>query len=190
MISHKVQKNTWIIFIFFFAAIFLGITKGSVNISLDKLFLGANQQILCLRLLRIFAAALAGSGLAVCGVILQAILRNPLAEPYLLGTSSGAGLGATIAIILGANNLGVPFLAFLGAIVSIVLVYNLARQQNKIPTQSLIMTGVMVSIAISAIMVFLLSYSSNEALHGVMWWLWGSLQICDLKLVISQLLSS
>jgi len=162
-----------------------GILKGSVNIPFTQLLLKENQPIVNLRILRILVAIVAGSGLAASGVVLQAILRNSLAEPYLLGTSSGAGLGAVIAIIIGASGLYLPLAAFIGAISSIVLVYNLARQNNKIPEQSLILSGVIISVALSAIMVFLISISSNEVLHSITWWLWGNLQIYDVRLLLT-----
>ena len=165
--------------------VFIAITKGSVNLSWSELFLDENRPILYLRLARIFLAILAGMGLAVCGVALQAILRNPLAEPYLLGTSSGAGLGAVLAIILGVSNLYLSLSAFCGAILTVVLVYHLARQGNKVSAHSLILSGVIVSVAISAIMVFLISMSGNEALHGEMWWIWGSLEVYDLRLLLA-----
>jgi len=162
-----------------------GILKGSVNIPFTQLLLKENQPIVNLRIMRILVAIVAGSGLAASGIVLQAILRNPLAEPYLLGTSSGAGLGAVIAIIIGASGLYLPLAAFIGAISSIVLVYNLARQNNKIPEQSLILSGVIISVALSAIMVFLISISSNEVLHSITWWLWGNLQVYDVGLLIT-----
>jgi iron complex transport system permease protein len=129
-------------------------------------------------------AVLAGAGLAVSGVALQAILRNPLAEPYLLGTSSGAGLGAVLAISLGISAIYLPLAAFCGAIFSIVLVYNLSRQDNRITEYALILSGVIVSVALSAIIVFLISVSGNEALQGIIWWLWGNLQVYDIRLLI------
>jgi len=171
------------LFIILFSVVLLGILKGSVSIPLNELFLKNNQPILILRLLRILIAVVAGCGLAVSGIALQAILRNPLAEPYLLGTSSGAGLGAVIAVIAGISSLYMPLAAFIGATLSIILVYNLARQNNKIPEQSLILSGVIVSVALSAIIVFLISISANEALHGLTWWLWGNLQVFDFKLI-------
>jgi iron complex transport system permease protein len=176
-------RKILLLFIILVTAIFLAIIKGSVNVSLSELLLRDNRQILILRFLRVWVAIIVGSGLAVSGVALQAILRNPLAEPYLLGTSSGAGLGAVVAVIIGISSVYLPIVAFLGAILSIILVYHLAKQGNKIPVQSLILSGVIVSIAFSGIIVFLISVSPNEALHGIMWWLWGSLQIYDLKLL-------
>ncbi len=165
-------------------AAFFGLTQGSVNIPFDELFLAQNKPIISLRLLRILVAVIAGGGLAVSGIALQAILRNPLAEPYLLGTSNGAGLGAILAVIIGLNKLCFPLAAFLGAIITIILVYQLAREGNKIPIQSLILSGIIVSIAFSGIIVFLISISQNQALFGVTWWLWGSMQPYDLRLLL------
>jgi iron complex transport system permease protein len=179
----ETKTKTLLLFIFFCIAVFFGITKGSVNIPLQELFLSENRHILILRLLRVFLAVIAGSGLAVCGITLQAILRNPLAEPYLLGTSSGAGLGAVIAIILGAFNIYLPLAAFAGACLTIILVYFLARQGNRVEIQSLILSGVVVSVALSGIIVFLVSFYDNKSLHNLLWWLWGSLQIYDFKLL-------
>jgi iron complex transport system permease protein len=161
----------------------LGIAKGSVNIPLGELFFKANQPIIMLRVFRIIVGIIAGMGLAVSGIVLQAILRNCLAEPYLLGTSSGAGLGAVLAIVMGIAGVYLPLMAFIGAVLSVVLVYNLARENNKIPEQSLILSGVIVSVALSAVIIFLISISPNEVLHGVAWWLWGSLQVYDFKLL-------
>jgi len=163
--------------------IILGITNGAVNIPLSELLSKGNQLILNMRVLRILAAILAGCGLAVSGIALQAILRNPLAEPYLLGTSSGAGLAAVAAIIFGLSRIYMPLAAFLGAVASIILVYNLAREGNRISDNSLILAGVIVSIALSAVIVFLISISGNAAIHEMSWWLWGNMQVYDPRLV-------
>lgn len=181
--NKSLRKKILFLFLLLMVAISLGIAKGSVRLSLSELLLQENRYILYLRLSRILMAALAGSGLAVSGIALQAILKNPLAEPYILGTSSGAGLGAVSAIIIGIGGMCLPLAAFFGAILATIVVYNLAKQGDKVPVQSLILSGVIVSIALSAIIVFLISTSSNEALHGTMWWLWGDLQVYDLKLL-------
>ncbi len=166
------------------ATILLSLIKGSTHIPLKELFLPDNIQILSLRFSRIILAITAGCGLAVSGIALQAILRNPLAEPYLLGTSSGAGLGVLIAIVVGLSRIYLPLAAFTGAIFSITVVYHLSKEHNKISEQSLILSGVIISITCSAILVLLLSVSSNETLHGLTWWLWGSLQVYNFKLLI------
>ncbi|MFA5176824.1 MAG: iron ABC transporter permease [Candidatus Omnitrophota bacterium] len=165
-------------------AVFFGLAQGSVRIPLNELLLKDNQVIFNLRLLRILAAILVGSGLAVAGIVLQAILRNPLAEPYLLGTSSGAGLAAVIAVILGVSRIYMPLAAFLGAVASIILVYALASERKKIADKSLILSGVIISIAFSSIIVFLVSLFGNQAMHEMNWWLWGSLQVYDWQLVL------
>ncbi len=164
------------------AAIF-GISRGSAHLPFNELLLEQNRPILMLRLLRVFLAIVAGSGLAVSGITLQAVLRNPLAEPYLLGTSSGAGLGAVAATIFGFLNIYLPIAAFVGACLTALLVYLLARQDNRVEIQSLILAGVVVSVAFSGIIVFLVSFYDNKALHGILWWLWGSLQVYDFKLL-------
>jgi len=182
--TRTLKKKVLVLFLILAGAVLLGITKGSVKLTLAELLLQENRYIVYLRMARILMACLAGSGLAVSGIALQAILKNSLAEPYILGTSSGAGLGAVLAIVIGMSRVFIPVTAFVGAILAIVLVYNLARQGNKVGVQSLILSGVIVSISLSAIIVYLVSMSSNEALHGMMWWLWGNLQVYDLKLLV------
>lgn len=178
-------KRRFLILLFLLcAAIIFGLIKGAVNIPLANLLLKDNQVIFNLRLLRIIGAILVGSGLAVSGIALQAILRNPLAEPYLLGTSSGAGLAAVSAVILGVSRIYMPLAAFLGAILSIIIVYNLARERGIIADKSLILSGVIISVAFSSVIVFLVSLFGNEAMHEMNWWLWGSLQIYDYKLLL------
>lgn len=164
--------------------VLLGLCKGSVDIPLGELFALEYRQILYLRITRVILGCLAGAGLGVCGVVLQAILRNPLADPYLLGTSSGAGFGAVIALVVGISNTFLPFAAFAGALLSIILVYNIAREGSSIPVQSLILAGVITSIALSGLIIFMISISSNQALHGMMWWLLGSLQVYEVKILI------
>lgn len=161
------------------AMVILGLSIGSVPLTWPQLLSPEYRLILFIRLWRILLAVVTGSGLAVAGIILQALLRNPLAEPYLLGTSSGAGLGAVVAAIIGASSVCLPLCAFLGAIAATLCVLQLSRIGNRMPVQALILNGVIISIALSGIIVFLISTSPNEALHGLMWWLWGSLQVSD-----------
>lgn len=184
MRSYPKNKIYFLLIILFFVLL-LGIVNGAVNMPISELLLKDNRNILLLRLARLALAMVAGSGLAVSGAALQAVLRNPLAEPYLLGTSSGAGLGAVIAIITGIYSIFLPVAAFIGALVSIFLVYIISRQGNKIPVESLILSGVIMSIALSGVVIFLISMSSNEALHGLMWWLWGNLEVYDFKLLLT-----
>lgn len=181
----KITTNQKIasLFIILLLAVGFGLLKGSVSLTASELFLKENRALLNLRIARVALAIIAGGGLAVAGTALQAILRNALAEPYLLGTSSGAGLGAVLALIIGLGGAYMPTAAFIGAIASVVLVYNIARQHNRLPVQSLILSGVIVSIAFSGIMVFMISLSGSEVLHSATWWLWGSLDVTDVRLL-------
>ncbi len=178
------KRSLLILFLLLCVAIIFALIKGAVNIPLANLLFKDNQVIFNLRLLRIAAAILVGSGLSVSGIALQSILRNPLAEPYLLGTSSGAGLTAVIAVILGVSRIYMPLAAFLGAILSILIVYSLARGRGVIADKSLILSGVIISVAFSSVIVFLVSLFGNQAMHEMNWWLWGSLQVYDYKLLL------
>ncbi|MFH1868724.1 MAG: iron ABC transporter permease [Candidatus Omnitrophota bacterium] len=180
----KAGPKIALLFCLLCAAILLGIWKGAVNIPIAEIASEKYRIILYIRLARIAISILAGAGLGVCGVALQAILKNPLAEPYLLGTSSGAGLGAVVGIILGISSAFLPLAAFIGAILSIVIVYNIALENGRIPAQSLILSGVIVAVSLSGVMVFLASVFSNKVMHGIVWWLLGSLQVYDLKLLL------
>ncbi|MBU1998805.1 MAG: iron ABC transporter permease [Candidatus Omnitrophota bacterium] len=182
--NNKYKRKTILLLGLLLVIAILGIYKGAVDISAKDLWLIENRPILYLRIFRIITAIVAGCGLSVAGIVLQAILKNSLAEPYILGASSGAGLGAVILMVLGVSSIYIPGGAFLGAVLSIILVYNLARQHNKINEQALILSGVIVSVALSAVIVFLISVSSKDTLHSITWWLWGSLQVYDYKLLI------
>ena len=165
------------------AAIAAGLYWGAVRIPMHEYLLPENRLILGMRLLRVCAAIVAGCGLTVSGIVLQAVLRNPLAEPYLLGTSSGAGLGVVIVIVLGGAGIVLPAAAFAGALLTTALVYRIALHNGRASEHTLILSGVIVSVAASAVMVFLISVSRKESLHGIIWWLWGNLQVVDARLL-------
>jgi iron complex transport system permease protein len=161
-----------------------------------SLFLGAahvplgemlHSNIIQLRVARILLGVIAGAGLSVAGVIFQSLLRNPLAEPYVLGVSSGSGLGAAIAILLGINALGawtLPGMAFAGALGTILLVYSLAQTgSGAIPVHTLLLSGAIVNAVLASILMFLVSIAPSEDLHSVVWWLLGNLQVFDWQLL-------
>lgn len=179
----RLKRRLSILLLLLCIVVILGLVKGAVNIPMANLLLKENHVIFNMRLLRILAAILVGSGLSVSGIALQAVLRNSLAEPYLLGTSSGAGLAVVIAMIAGVSKIYMPLAAFIGAVASIVLVYNLAREGNRITDKSLVLAGVIISIAFSSVIVFLVSLFGNEAMHEITWWLWGSLGVYDYRLM-------
>lgn len=182
------QKRSWLIYTVLAAALagacLAALAFGSVHMSLADLWSPGIGQ---LRLARVILAAVAGAALSVAGVIFQALLRNPLAEPYVLGVSAGAGLTAALTILLGIVTLGVwtlPAMAFAGAIGTIFLVYTIARSAGgAVPIQTLLLSGVVVGSVFGSILMFLVSLAPAEKLHNVMWWLMGNLQIFDWQLL-------
>jgi len=156
----------------------LGIFFGTVNIINNPgLSKDACLDILRLRVLRVLLAIVAGGGLSLSGIGLQAILRNPLAEPYVLGISSGAGLGAVIGTLFFSSSYPVNIPAFAGGVLAVVIVYCLSRIDNKVSTESMILAGVAVNALFSGLLMFFISNSSSQKVHSVIWWLLGSLQI-------------
>lgn len=132
-----------------------------------------------IRMPRVFLAAAVGSSLAVAGAVFQGLFRNPMADPYVIGISSGAALGAVFAMLSGIRlelaGLGtVPLLAFAGGILTILLVYSMARVGRTVPVMTLLLAGIAVSAFLSAL-VSLLTYYSGEKLHLVVFWLMGGL---------------
>ena len=138
----------------------------------------APRLLLDLRLPRIVLALIVGAALSTAGASFQGIFRNPLAEPYLLGVSAGAGLGATIAIVWKPlTSLGIytlPLLAFVGATLAAFLVYRLATFGGRTGGASLLLSGVAVGSTLTAIMSFLMVATERD-LHTVVVWLMGGL---------------
>ena len=135
---------------------------------------------LSLRLPRVVAAVLAGAALAVAGVGFQALTRNPLAEPSVLGVSSGAAFGVVLAQILGLQTgivaaLGVAAFAFAGALLAAGIVYAVARAPGGLAVQTLLLAGVIVGIFFSAAITVIISLVDFNRLSGVIHWLLGNL---------------
>lgn len=131
-----------------------------------------------LRLPRIALAIVVGGGLAVAGASYQALLRNPLAEPYVLGVSGGAAIGAIFAIIFfPLLAFGRPLLAFAGALAATFAVYGLGRGKAGSGTDRLILAGVIVTSFLSAGIVFLTTLASSQQLRGITFWLLGDLSM-------------
>jgi iron complex transport system permease protein len=132
------------------------------------------------RLSRVLAAALVGIALAVAGVVLQALFRNPMADPYLLGISAGASLGASLAIAFGIGFsffgllFSVPIMAFVFAIGTVILVYSVARRGQGVEMLTLLLVGIAVNSFLLAIMA-IVRIVSGDAIHAIMAWILGSL---------------
>ena len=140
-----------------------------------------NTILFSIRLPRILFAGIVGASLATAGVIFQSLLRNPLADPYILGISGGAAVGAIIGIMIGAGAVpfGISGLDFLGALVTIILVFGVSGTRTDIQTNTLLLTGVIINAFFSAVILFLVSTSSDDHLHSVIFWLMGDLSFAE-----------
>ncbi len=140
-----------------------------------------------LRLTRVLCGLIIGAALSCSGVVFQAVLRNPLAEPYILGVSSGAGLGAAIAIVTGIAAVGayiLPLCAFVMAVITLALVYALSRNGDSPSIYGLILSGVIVSAVCSSLLMFMVSVSSIEGMHSILWWMLGNLEVSSNSVLI------
>jgi iron complex transport system permease protein len=181
--------------------ILVSITIGSVKVpplrSIRILFLsllglkGAGSEtertiLLSLRLPRAILAGLVGAGLSVSGAAFQALLRNPLADPYVLGVSGGAAVGAVIAILLGLGtfSFGLPLASFLGALVTILVVFYFGRQDGKIHPNTLLLAGVITGSFLSALIMFFISVSRREELHTIIFWLMGDFSFSNARAIL------
>lgn len=128
--------------------------------------------LLNLRLPRALCGMIVGLSLSISGVVMQNIFRNPLAEPYILGVSTGAGLGALLGFVLGVGIFFIPTLAFASAILTVTIVYNLAKVRGSITTESLLLSGIAVNFFLYAL-EWLILIKTNA--HLILGWLVGYL---------------
>ncbi|MBU72326.1 MAG: ABC transporter permease [Spongiibacter sp.] len=165
------------------AAMGLSIATGSLHINLAQLLavlLGDGEPlhrtlIFELRLPRSLAAFATGGLLAVAGALMQVLLRNPLADPYVLGLSGGAAVGALSAMLAGLGSAVVSGSAFVGAIVSAVTVFTLAHGSGSWTPTRLLLTGVVIAAGWGAVVTFMLAIAPTENLPGMLFWLMGDL---------------
>ncbi|MCP5267669.1 MAG: iron ABC transporter permease [Zoogloeaceae bacterium] len=131
--------------------------------------------ILELRLPRALAGFACGGLLALAGALMQVLLRNPLADPYVLGISGGAGVGAMFAIMVGLGMAGINGFAFLGALGAMLLVFGLAHGDGAWTQTRLLLTGVIVAAGCGAVVALMLSIAPEHKLRGMLFWLMGDL---------------
>ena len=139
---------------------------------------GQDHIVWLIRLPRVLLAGIVGAGLAVVGVTMQATVRNPLADPYLLGTSSGASVGAVLVIMLGINFLApysLSILAFAGAVGSFAIVFLMAQTGGRVSPTRLILAGVATAYVLSAITSLILFMGDERAVRAVLFWMLGTL---------------
>ena len=165
-------------------SMFVGLAAGPADLGIGDVLrvLGGGGDtaertiLLGVRFPRIVAAGLTGAVLAVSGVIFQALLRNPLAEPYLLGVSAGAGFGAVMALTTGLAALAgavLPLAALLGALLAIGVVLRVAWVVDRLDTRVMILAGVVVSAFFGAGIMLLLTFARAETLQSVIFWTMG-----------------
>lgn len=164
----------------------LGASFGAVSIDLRTALTDPHSQealIMDVRLPRLALAALTGGALAVVGVAFQALLRNPLADPYVLGVSGGAAAGATFALLAGAvasSALGawlLPTSALVGGLIATILVYGIARAGGSVSGTSIVLAGVIVNAIASAVITFTKTLVSAEKAQELLFWLMGFIDV-------------
>ena len=188
---HRVLWTCAALLAVLFAMILVALKVGAVPISITDLALNLGRVILGrraemqsdyrlivfgLRLPRIVLGMMVGGALSVSGASFQALLRNPLADPYVLGVSSGGAVGAILALILLPQvALATPFAAFLGAIATIAAVYFLGRRRGQLDSTTLLLAGIISASFLSAVIIFLMTTTVGRDLRGMPFWLMGDL---------------
>lgn len=182
-------------------AVIVSLSSGEINIKLADLpgifrsKEGMDYMVLTkIRLPRLLLGIAVGGGLSLSGAILQGIYRNPLVEPYTLGISGGAALGVAIAIVFGLHatfgSMVLPLFGFFGAIAILFLVYFLGARKQKLNINNMLLIGVMVSFVSSSAMMFLMSITTSDNIHSIVFWIMGSLNESNSALVKVALFTS
>ncbi|MEQ5800657.1 iron ABC transporter permease [Halomonas sp. H10-9-1] len=165
------------------AALALSLAVGSVTVTPAELWevvLGGGDAlprtlVLELRVPRTLSAFATGGLLALAGALMQVLLRNPLADPYVLGLSGGAAVGALAAMLAGLGGMVISGSAFAGALISTLLVFGLAHSTGSWTPARLLLTGVVVAAGWGAVVTLMLAVSPAERLPGMLYWLMGDL---------------
>ena len=163
-------------------SLFLGTAEISME-QLSSLVRGDRDQggyarliLLEIRLPRILLAGLVGFALALGGVVFQALLRNPLADPFILGVSGGSAVGAIFGILVGFGfGFGIPAMSFAGALLTLLLLLAIGSRSIGMESTTILLTGVIVNAFFTAIIMFFVSVSADGKLHSMLFWLYGDL---------------
>jgi len=199
------KKNISILLFMFLLLVFislLSIILGTENISLKRLFhilagegTKTEKNILyCIRIPRLLLALSVGSSLSIAGVLLQAIFRNPLVEPYTTGISSSASFAVALILVSGlANIFGTPLLylaAFVGSIFVISILYMLYHLKKIKNINTLLLAGIMMSFIFSSLIILAMAFSKTENAHSIIFWLMGSLDQSNIQIALFSIIIS
>ncbi|MCF6093667.1 iron ABC transporter permease [Microaerobacter geothermalis] len=197
--KNRLGIEIFLIFSLLFLSIIITVSVGSANLSIltvwqvisshvgfgNQMWEGtpADSIIWNIRLPRVMLALIVGAALSLSGVTFQGILRNPLADPFVLGVSSGAALGAAFVIVSGWPVLffgqwAIPIFAFITALITLAFVYYLAGLKGEVSLETIILAGVVVQAFAGALLTFIISIS-KEKLQSIIYWLMGSLALSD-----------
>ena len=166
----------------FLLVLVLSLFIGPVVISPFAVDATSREILLSIRAPRVVVAALMGMALGASGAVLQGILRNPLADPYILGISSGASLSAALGILGGLTFFGeftVPVLAFIGAIVTGSIVGIMGWKRGGLWPERLLLAGVGLSFLFSSLLMLIMSVSSDEGIRKAILWIFGDLSMSE-----------
>jgi iron complex transport system permease protein len=181
MIGRRGKKGVPAALLLLALCLALGVAVGGVPLSFSDLWSGQGQGgetarlLASLRFPRVALAAIVGGCLALAGAALQALLKNPLADPFLLGTSGGAATGAALAALAGLSPLLSPAAAFAGAVLASFGVAALARRRGRLDLQRLLLAGLIANAFFSALLLLVFSVASGEAARTMLFWMMGSL---------------
>ncbi len=181
--------------------VLLGLSIGEVNFTISELITILSEKsgieyniITNIRLPRIILGLAVGGSLSISGLVLQAIYRNPLVEPYTLGISGGAALGVALGIVFGAtaifSDFSLPIFGIIGALATIIFMYFLSMKRSHLNINSILLTGVMISFITSSIIMFLLATTTTERLQTIIFWTMGSLEEPNSSLIFIVLAAS
>ena len=191
-------KRLWVVsfslMLVLLMAMFLGLSLGSSQSGIKAVFqnifgIGPHDPMVAtiiwkIRFPRILLATLVGGTLSLGGLVFQALLKNPLAEPYILGISGGSAIGAIIGILIGfAKFPGVSLMAFSGSIGTLLLILVMSSGQTILKKDALLLSGVMVNAFCGAVIMFLVSLTQDARLHNIIFWLMGDLSMVDMPQV-------
>ncbi len=181
LLSRHVVYVLFILILLSVLSVMFSLSVGSIDIQFHQILKAIlvdtesmeRKVLLELRLPRVITGFIVGGMLALAGALMQVLLRNPLAEPYVLGVSGGASVFALLVMITGISGYWINLGALVGAFISILLVFGLSRMGGDWNPMRVLLTGVVVAAGWGAIISFLLAISPAAKIHGMLFWLMG-----------------